>query len=412
MIVSAENNAGRPAARFVPARPRLKVAWLCGGYEPGADGVGDFVRRVSRALDDAGETESMVIALRDPEVAAPRETAGVLRLPAATELATTVPAAAASLEQFDPDVIAWNFVPQMFAPRGIIPEAVAETYALLRTGRRLVLFMHEWWCGTGREDTVRNFITGAVQRRTVLRWIGLHEPDLVLTSNPAYAAVARHHGIEAQVVPLCSNVARRGGVDRERWPGALAAQPFAHEPRAEYLLAGVFGAIHSVWQPEHALAELAAYAVGAGKKLAVVWLGRGSPASVENWKRVSRALAAQISFVRVGALEESSASELLECCDLGLPTIQSNLLGKSGTAAAFLEHGVPLLVAAEPWTPRFAGFVPAATSSSIAVWGGNAKPDWAQLLAARPEPGVPLDRCVAGWRLALTAAVPRVAAES
>jgi hypothetical protein len=143
---------------------------------------------------------------------------------------------------------------------------------------------------------------------------------------------------------------------------------------------------------------LAAHAHRQGRKLAVVWFGRGSAAAEQTWARVAAALEPQVRFVRVGAQGDRAASELLECCELGLPTVQFNLLGKSSAAAAFTEHGVPLLVVSDDWWPRFPGFNRSATDDSIVLWSPDTKIDWEEFLSARPEPGRLLAACVGAWR--------------
>jgi hypothetical protein len=100
----------------------------------------------------------------------------------------------------------------------------------------------------------------------------------------------------------------------------------------------------------------------------------------------------------MGQVDAATASELLGACDLGLPTIQRALLGKSGTAAAFLEHGVPLVATSNDWTCRSGNRIEVQPEKGITCWSEASAFDWGQTLSERPLRNGRTQQCVEGWR--------------
>lgn len=391
-----------PASPAGPVPPfRGRVAWISASAAPGRDGVGDYNRRMLNALaEDTAPGTHVQLAWRDGGITSAVETSGLLRLPASWSLAEVVARGARFLDHHRIEALAWGLVPQAEAPRGMMSSELTEAHAILRRGRRMVVFVHEPWCGTGRSDSLQDRLVGWMQRPGILHWLRRLAPERVFTSNPGYAAVLRHAGLSVAELPLCGNLPRTG-VDRRFWPRALGATALAQTQRAHWLLAGVFGAVHPVWRPELALRRLADFAGQKGRRLAVVWFGHGSRAGERRWQQVSGALTSAAMCLRLGPLEPKPASELIEACDLGLPTIHFNLLGKSGTSAAFREHGVPQLVVADGWWPRVPGFQRPPAPPGVRRWCAAEPVDWALLLAARPAPMNLVAASAAGWARAL-----------
>jgi hypothetical protein len=56
--------------------------------------------------------------------------------------------------------------------------------------------------------------------------------------------------------------------------------------------------------------------------------------------------------VKTGELESTDLSQTLRALDLALSANPRALVGKSGTVAAFVEHGVPVLVSRDDWESR------------------------------------------------------------
>lgn len=385
------------------------IAWLCGGLHPGADGVGDYVRRTARELALRRGVPSVLVALRDPHVTRIEENGPELRLPAGTPEREAMARVADFLERARVAALAWNLVPQAIAPRGCIPESLAGAHARLGLGRHVVVYLHELWCGTGYADPLRDRWSGWRQRPGIVHWLRVVRPARTLTSNSGYAAVLAAAGVAAQVLPLAGNISREASTDRERWPVALRRLGFDVRTRTSSILAGVFGAIHPGWEPSAALDALAAFARKTGRRIDVVWFGRGSRTSERRWLKLAATLAGpDVRWSRAGPLPPAEISEIVESCDLGLPTIHYNLLGKSGTAATFREHGVPLLAIADGWWPRNLTFAQPAPPEGVCLWPAARTFDWSSFLASRPVPPDLIGAATDQWAAALAIA-PRVA---
>src|SRR5215472_14761109 len=91
-----------------------KIMLVCGGLEPGRDGVGDYCRRLAAELTRLGISCS-ILALNDgyatSEIRASSEgPVRLIRLPSALSHAAKLACARAAIADFDPDWISLQFV--------------------------------------------------------------------------------------------------------------------------------------------------------------------------------------------------------------------------------------------------------------------------------------------------------------
>jgi hypothetical protein len=159
-----------------------------------------------------------------------------------------------------------------------------------------------------------------------------------------YHRLLANHGISARVLPLFGNVPIGDG-DALDWLGprlASAGCHAAHEREAWWLCA-MFGTLHPCWPPEPLLGRLRRAAAACGKRVALISAGRLGPGE-RLWDALAAEYAGDVPMVKLGEQPESRVSAVLNTVDFGIATTPYALLGKSGTAAALLEHGLPVIV--------------------------------------------------------------------
>ena len=111
------------------------------------------------------------------------------------------------------------------------------------------------------------------------------------------------------------------------------------------LVFGIFGALHPVWPPEPLFTLLRK----TGKKIVVAHIG-GIGAGGALWGKLERDYAGVVEFKRLDRQSPERIAEFFRSeIDFGIATTPWELIGKSATVAAMLEHGVPVIVNRDDW---------------------------------------------------------------
>jgi hypothetical protein len=344
----------------------MNILFLCGSLEAGRDGVGDYTLRLAGECA-AREHGCTVIALHDPYVERVTDmTPGnvrLIRLPATEPWPERLACAAQHLQRLAPDWVSWQFVAQGFHPRGFLPAALLQNAPDLR-GPRCHVMLHEPWLGLEAGAAWRSRAIGWLQRRGVLCLLDQLGPDCLQTSNAAYQQALMREGLDAGVLELFGNVPIADdfpgkGTTLARWlPASL------HHIGSAPLVALTFGTLHPQWQPAATVDWLLATARRLGRPPALIALGRaGSHAAA-----ILDAFRQQgIPVGLTGELDAAAISHLLCAADLGIAPHPWALIGKSGAAAAMLEHGLPVLVPRDDWKLRGAAPLPPAAPDPLLV---------------------------------------------
>ncbi len=314
-------------ANTLPARPALpdqatRIAFLCGCAEPGKDGVGDYTALLAAECERRG-CATLRIALNDGYVTGDSTAAAALRLGAATEWPARIEHAREAVERFAPDAVSLQWVPYAFHPKGI-PWGIENGLARIAAGRAAHVMCHEVWIGAEQGASIAHRLTGAAQRAVLKRMLRALRPAAVLTSNPTYAALLAAAGIDAAVLPLFGAISITGAAT-------------ARDPAVARF--GMFGELHPEWPAEPLLGRLREL----GKRIEIAHIGRIGRGEAL-WREIELRYRSEFSFKRHGEQPPARISQFLMEMDFGIATTPLALLGKSGTAAAMLEHGLPVIV--------------------------------------------------------------------
>jgi hypothetical protein len=335
----------------------MRLLFLCSSLEPSRDGVGDYTRRLAEECVKLGHTCALV-ALNDSYVSAPAETIetgglNTLRIPPQGDWTV----AADFRERFAPDWISLQLVAYGLHPRGMLFQA---TSALRRvTGpARLHLMLHELWVGNEKRPTLRHRVTGSLQKRSLRRMLEALRPVFVSTTNPFYAALLKSIGVDAAILPLFGNILIAA---HEPLPEAVAAY---HRPGKTWL--GVFfGALYGEWKPEPFLGRLKRAAEKAGRSVVLAQMGHPGAEGSKIWQELEREYAASFRFLRLGPQQPEAVSAILRAADFGIATSPWVLIGKSGSAAVMLDHGLPVIVTRDDFQPAITSTLPPTTDPLV-----------------------------------------------
>ncbi len=325
----------------------MRISFLCSSFEPGRDGVGDYVRQFAIHLTQLGHS-CQVIALADRHietVASISDTDGfeAIRFPFAQWRSGDIGAARIALDHFNPDWVSLQMVCYGYENRGLLFNSAA-LFGQLKTAARRHMMFHELWIGETESCGIKDRLLGRLQKLLLLRATKSWAPDIVQTSNPVYRELLRRNGIATTELPLPGNVPVQQinpEIARQWLLNKLGLVERAGTP---FVLAGLFGSIHPEWEHANGLNQLSDYSQSAGKSLAVVQIGRAGLRGDVIWKDLQRQLAGRASLHTLGELSAEEVSIALQALDLGIATSPWSLTGKSGSAATMLEHGLPLVV--------------------------------------------------------------------
>ncbi|MEO7931727.1 MAG: glycosyltransferase [Chthoniobacterales bacterium] len=358
----------------------MKLAILCGSLEPGKDGVGDYSRQLANYCREEGHSV-LLVSLNDSWVELDNIGTQEMRLSSSqswTQRSTTLEKA---LTAFQPDWVSLQFVPYAYQKRGFCQEMAAALGTFAKKFRWHLMF-HELWLGLNPGDSLKYKILGWWQRRGVLQLVRSLSPALVHTHATAYANFLQSNGIAATRLPLFSNIDIELAPDFPKFYELLARRECNLTPlnREHTFVAIFFGSLHPEWTPDGLMEKLA------GKKLLFLSMGRLGHTGTQIWNDFADKYATRAQFLNLGELSASEISTALQFADAGVAASPWNLIEKSGSVAAMIEHGLPVLVTRNDFLPdQQLELTPTLARHLHPIWKDNVN----QLSKNPPSPRLP-----------------------
>ena len=314
--------------------PVMKILFICGALEPGRDGVGDYTRRLAGAIRSLGH-ESSIIALYDPYIAEEIITAQpaensfvqVLRIAAHTGHLDRYRRVQQWTNAFEPLWISLQFVPYAFNPKGLPFSLGRELQELLVGNRRLHIMFHETWIGTENSTDWKRWLTATLQQKIIRRMIKSLRPVMIHTQLPVAQRNLETIAPGILPLPLFSNI---------------EVYPCSSPSISTALRVGFFSQAAASPPIVSFLQQLHAHAAAAGRQVELLFIG-GNPARMkETGDSFDRTGLFTGNIFYTGFLPPEGISAALQSCALGITLVPRHALGKSGSVAAFLQHGIPV----------------------------------------------------------------------
>jgi hypothetical protein len=337
----------------------MRFLFITSSLEPGIDGVGDYSCVLAENLMRDGH-DCAILALHDwhmPNGVTVLENSGEttarsLRLCRGMSWMQRRSHASRFIGNFAPDWIGIQFVPHGWHPRGLSMRAVYEMARLVKGFNNFVM-LHELAEGLHVGAPIKRRIMGLLQRYLVTsRLLNTVAPRHIFTSNQAYLGIIRSWGFRCELLPLPSNIRRVDQADSEWFWDRLRAAGASYA-RSELLLVGTFASIDKKTIPDSLIHDLIGYAQQHGKQLIMLSAGRMSPAGEQFLAALAQRFSGLALWVALGKLDPVRVSSYLQQLDLGIANTPLAVIGKSGSAAAMLEHGVPVVTAKPAENFRF-----------------------------------------------------------
>ncbi len=321
----------------------MRIAFICGSLEPGHDGVGDYTRRLAAQCLAAGH-EAAILSLFDRHqrtFARMQQPEGhvkveVARIPEATGDAEKKRLGKAFIETFDPDWLSLQFVIFSFHPKGL-PLHLSSLLLGIGGRRKWNVMFHELWVGMPEGATRKHRCWGELQRLLILRLLNKVRPALIHTHSTLYRAQLAGLGYPAHSLPLFSNI-----------PVTASTNPAASLPPNPVRLV-IFGSIHPDAPVAEFISEAARFSKEEKRIVMLTMIGRNGSGQ-QAWKDACTREGLPLEVL--GEQSPARLSEVLASSTLGIATGAYIMIEKSGTVAAMLEHGLPVLCVASHWKAR------------------------------------------------------------
>ncbi|MBK0380659.1 glycosyltransferase family protein [Mucilaginibacter segetis] len=318
----------------------LNIIFICSSLEEGADGVGDYTRRLSAALISKGH-QCAIAAVNDiyinEIVEGSSETGNiqipVIRIPSVYDKQKRLAIAKDFVNKIDPQWLSLQYVPFGYHPKGL-KLGLSRFMFSLSKGRKWHIMFHELWVGMAMEESNKLVLWGKLQRQFIRKLIKITHPQVIHTQTRLYQRHLQRMGFNADYLPLFSNI-------------PVTTRSFESE-RKEIALV-IFGSIHDKAPIELFAAEASRYAQAHNTPVSLTIIGRGN-AEQERWANVWK-----MNGMPVDVLGEQSPeriSEILANSTYGISATALAVIEKSGSVAAMREHGLTVISVAKPWHPH------------------------------------------------------------
>jgi glycosyltransferase involved in cell wall biosynthesis len=327
----------------------MKILFICGSLEPGRDGVGDYIRRLAGELLRLGHTTA-ALSLNDKYVKTiseefqyeGNEKIPVCRVPStATAWKNGRTSIKRWIDAFDPDYTSLQYVPFAFHPKGL-PFFWVNRFARLGKGRKWHIMFHELWVGMEQESAKKELVWGKVQRYIAQYLAYTLKPDRMHTQTHLYLRELEKAGLHVDYLPLFGNISLLESSQNK----VNIDTPEEENKACQFV---IFGGIHSGAPVKEFVRMLADFAKVKGMQAEFIFLGRNGK-ELENWVEICGQHG--IKYEVLGEQPVDKISEALSKADLGIATTPHFLVEKSGSIAAMMEHGLPVICVAKQWTPR------------------------------------------------------------
>jgi len=337
----------------------MKIIFLCGSLDVGRDGVGDYTRRLAAQLIREGHS-CEIISLNETNLAMStlekqfddEISVSVLRLSSLQSWPNRINQAKDLINKFAPDWLSLQYVPYSFQKKGL-PFTIAKQLLDLQTNNaKWHIMFHEIWIGISKKSSVKHKIIGSLQRAIAQDITKTLKPLAINTSNVLYQSILRAAKIEAQIMPLFSNIPKSIFVVEVR-DEILQRSSIDISDADQYIFIGIFGTFYPKAKINGVLSSIITDEVYSGKKFIFLSFGRVGESGVVQIESLKEVFKDKIKFVVLGEQSPQNISTILQMLNIGISCTPVHHIGKSGVFSAMKLHELKVCMSGEEIIPEF-----------------------------------------------------------
>jgi glycosyltransferase involved in cell wall biosynthesis len=317
----------------------VKIIFLCGSLEPGRDGVGDYCLTLAAELCLSGHL-CLCISINDRwinhsslhcdnNLSLTHSSVRVIRLSSSDTWNQKRLLLCDIVRDFQPDWFSLQYVPYSYHLKGL-PFSLPRWLSHFADLAPWHLMAHELWVHP--REKASNLVISSLQKAVLHGLLYSIAPSVIHTSNSTYIIKLRRLGISAGLLRLFSNIPVQATLDASRSDHGTWVFVF-------------FGSLHKEWSPDTFFKSINKASEASGISRCVFNLVGNLGSYVGSVQAAARSLLTiPYDFNILGSQPEASISLHLKAADFGVTTTPSGLIGKSGSVAAMLAHGLPVIV--------------------------------------------------------------------
>jgi hypothetical protein len=326
----------------------MNIIFICGSVEPGKDGVGDYTRRLAGAFLQKGYVAS-IVALNDKLVNESikenqyidDQIVPVLRLSHKVSYKKRLDKARDYIDAVNPEWLSLQYVPFSFHKKGLA-FSLGNDLREISGNRKWHIMCHELWCGMNIKAHFKERVLGYLQKLALKKITKDLKASSIFTSLLSYKHYLSELNITPLIVPIYSNIGTDLAGFEAEYNEMLNDWGFSKlKDNDAYITLGIFGSIYQTEGIEDLILQFYNYAEINDKKIMVLIIGDGRGLDISGILGSKN-----IIYKTSGRLPEALLDKVLKLVDAGIMSTTADGLDKSGSAIAFLERKIPVVVAA------------------------------------------------------------------
>lgn len=313
----------------------LKLILICGTLEPGKDGVGDYMRRLASELITIG-CNVRLLALNDKHLVGSLNKVQIeqdqqintLRLGKNLDWEERTKTAKEWVDAFNPSWLSLQYVPYAYQDKGL-PFFLGGYLKEIGGDRKWHVMFHELCIGINIESSWKEKSIGILQKQLIIFLLRQLRVTKISTQCTLYRILLEKWTLQdIQFLPLFSNIERFEFQDLERRYGRFI----------------LFGGIHKC---PYVIDFLRDVKGKFGESAEFVFLGRNG-FERKTWTKACEIIG--IKYEIVGEVSAKEISKTLQTAQFGVSTTPALLIEKSGSFAAYINHGLVQINVSRKWT--------------------------------------------------------------
>ncbi len=318
----------------------MKIVFLTSSINPGRDAVGDYTLNLANAVVSLGH-ECHIIGYNlnsapdnNSDILCQEAGVSIIQLAGNLKLAERGKQLLSEIENYSPDWVSIQFVPFGFDKKGI-PDFFKKTFSPIANKISVQMMFHEIWLGEKPGLPFKQKILGYLQKKSILSLLNNINPKVIQTSNPVYQSVLKREGWNTKLLNMISNFPVL------ETPNFNTAWTWTKN-RQNYFVFGFLGSIYKEWDYRPFIDALIKIQEFYNKKVALVSVG-SMGAGKKAWDLMANDVSEKFLVYSAGIQSKENISSFLQSVDFGVALTPISIIGKSGSAAAMLEHGLPII---------------------------------------------------------------------
>ena len=240
------------------------------------------------------------------------------------------------------DLCIIQFAPYSFSSSGCSGKSIFH-FASVLSKKNVIVNFHEIWIGAYPKATWKESFIGWRQKREILKFLKLLNPKVIHSSNAAAIDRLQKEGVNAEFMYLFGNI-----------PFNKCNRPIINSGKLKIVF---FGTPYELFPYDILGQQIVQISKVFTTKIELKLIGkqRDGKGLIKLHKMArdyNLSLSVSNQFLR------DEISKELQASSIGVSTTPYDIMGKSGTTAAMLEHGLPVLAYDDGDTPKERLFIP------------------------------------------------------